>query len=92
MLASLFFVVAGFIQSALVVHLQQCNEEHIRKQEGLRTLIRTMANLSQKEHLTAIKPRYNIHKIDLVACAVCGTLFFLFNVIYWLTFFGFNFN
>ena len=40
----------------------------------------------------SIKPKFNIHKIDVAAFAVGGLLFILFNVIYWTTFLNFNFN
>ena len=45
-----------------------------------------------EERTMTIKPRFNIHKIDLVACAVCGALFIFFNVVYWITYIVVKFN
>ena len=89
MLTSLFFVVAGFIESAFVLHLYESNQKHLMMQQAVNNLLakrkNEMENLSKKESGNPIKPKYNVQKIDLVAFSVGVLLVVLFNVIYWLT-------
>ena len=59
------------------------------KQKTARSLKRKMENLSPKEDVKTILPKFNIQKIDRIAFAVGGLLFLLFNVIYYLTLFYF---
>ena len=62
-------------------------------QKAVRNWMGTMENnVSKEENGNVIEPRFNIHKIDMVACAVSGVLFLLFNVVYWLTYMLFKFN
>ena len=92
MLTSLFFVVAGFIEFAVVLQLHQYNKKCMIKKKSARKWKRKMHILSQKENAITIKPIFNIYKIDRVAFAVGGLSFILFNVMYWFTFLIFNFN
>ena len=91
MLICLLFVVVAFIQSALVVQLHQCNEEHLIQQKIARKWIRA-ANLNGQRTGMAEKPRFNIHQIDVTACAFCALSFILCNIVYWLIFLFWDFN
>ena len=101
MLVCLLFVVTGFIQSAFVVQLHQFNEEHLIRQKAARKWISVTDKLGPNNSLfsqstgergIAIKPRFNIHQIDLIACTVCVLMFLLFNVVYWVTLLVCDFN
>lgn len=96
MLASLFFVVAGFIEFAFVLQLGRYNEN---KQGGNRILRNgnvKPVDLSIIENELSIcldeTPKFNLRKIDQVAFVVGGLSFLLFNAIYWVAFLTFNFN
>jgi hypothetical protein len=100
LLASLFFVVAGFIEFAFVLQLGRCNE---KSTPPLAKLLRNgkinTIDLSPTEHneydeycYSNGKQKFNLRKIDHWAFLVCALLFILFNAIYWPTFLLFNFN
>ena len=101
MLASLFFLVCAFIESIYVLHLQQSNETLLLLQSSVRKWKMAMENGQmvkrktnnevdrlqyQRDHSSFVKQTANIKKIDIGAFIVSGVLFFIFNIIYWLTF------
>ena len=95
LLTCLFFVVAGFIEFAFVLQLQQYNEKHLRRRksskkfEGYRygnprSCCNYNSGRNEIEEIYFIKtPVFNVRKIDIIAFCVVGMLFLFFNVIYW---------
>ena len=97
LLTSLFLIVASFIEFSFVLHLHQRNEKHLQKQKEFRSWMLCIAKISPKENENSMfynygKPLFNISKIDRLAFTFGVVFFFLFNVLYWLTFMNFKFN
>ena len=98
MLSSLFFVVADFVEFALVLHLHQHNEKHAAKEKAIRKWRKKVVNTKNGvENESTVdynidKPKFDIVKIDRVAFVVFGMSFVLFNLIYWIAFLNFNFT
>ena len=92
MVISLLFVVAAFIEFAVVLRLHQYNEKRLAKQKIVRKWKMKMNKSSQNESEDALKPRFNIEHIDIAAFSVYGLLYFVFNVVYWLIFMMLNIN
>ena len=90
MLASLFFVVIGLIQFSCVLHLHQCNEKNQTKLEGPQEEETNMTNLLAKESIRIQFYQRNAmidtKKIDNAAFYITGSLFLIFNSLYWTIF------
>ena len=103
MLTSLFFVVAGFIEFAFVLHLHHQNEKQWQKQKTT-TKCNECTNdkstpgsninnlVSSKKACRVTNVKFNIKKIDLIAFVIGAVLYFLFNVVYWMVFLNFSFD
>ena len=100
MLTCLFFVVAGFIEFAIVLQLQHYNEKHMAKPMttmkfdgyGLRPIQSKHHRIkpSENREFNVIPRVFDVRKIDIIVFAVVCILFILFNVIYWVAFLGFT--
>ena len=100
MIASLFFVVIGFIEFAFILHLIQRNEKQQDSNKSSESTCKT--NDTDKvvsEPLTVndmkcpidnntilVKPKYDVKRIDFIAFEAGILLYVLFNVIYWVVF------
>ena len=90
MLASLTFVVIGLIQFSLVLHLHQINAKHAKDEQPREEELNLNKEVLIKEHVEVQfqnrNVNFNIKKIDNAAFYITGSLFIMFNAIYWLTF------
>ena len=90
-LASLFFVVIGWIEFAVVLYLNRCNKDLKQKethsQENDFKLEAFLANKTASvEFLGKDETLFNIRRIDKAALYCNTFIFLLFNLFYWLKF------
>ena len=100
LIASLFFVVIGFIEFAFILHLIQRNEKQQDSNQSSESTCKTddtdkaalellMVNnikYTTKDKNILVKPKYDVKKIDFIAFEVGTFLYVLFNVVYWVVF------
>ena len=103
LLTSLFFVVAGFIEFAFVLHLHHINEQQLQKQKATSKCKGCSNDKAASDHIvnnfvSNNKPglvtnvMFDIKKIDIIAFVIGLVLYFLFNVVYWTVFLNFSFD
>ena len=99
LLASLFFVVAGFIEFAFVLQLERYNEKSqappmkkIIKNGKINSIDLTLTDNTENSTMAPHhgKQRFDLRKIDQYAFLIGGVSFLLFNAVYWPTFLFFN--
>ena len=100
LLASLLFVVSDFVEFALALSLNQYNEKKQvrrrkysnKKKENMKVVLKKeneiSTNCTGKPTFAQYtgKPTFNVRKIDRVSFVVASLLFFVFNVMYWISF------
>ena len=95
LLISIFFVVIGMIQFAFVLHLHQYNQKELFEDKGKRrkSLKKNLLWYDNVGYVSQNENRkFNIRKIDNIAFNVVGTLFIVFNLLYWTIFMTFSFD
>ena len=94
---------AGFIEFAFVLQLQQYNEKHrvLHKQSigvgyrlgsvkhhSCKRGYRVSDQYKSRAPMLRIPKEFDVRKIDVIAFGVVSVLFLIFNVSYWITFLG----
>ena len=101
LLASLFFVVAAFIEFACVLQMERYNgvaqiisgeTTRLLKNGDITTTTIVQQDYDQRSNSNIDKPRFDLRKIDRIAFVVGGLMFLLFNLVYWFVFLIFDLN
>ena len=101
LLASLFFVVAAFIEFACVLQMERYNgvaqiisgeTTRLLKNGDITTTTIVQQDYDQRSNSSIDKPRFDLRKIDRIAFVVGGLMFLLFNLVYWFVFLIFDLN
>ena len=101
LLASLFFVVAAFIEFACVLQMERYNgvaqiisgeTTRLLKNGDITTTTIVQQEYDKRSNSNIDKPRFDLRKIDRIAFVVGGLMFLLFNLVYWFVFLIFDLN
>ena len=83
------------LQFAFALHLHQYNQRESVKDRGKRRKP-SKNNITFHENVGHISPnnnrKFNIRKIDNIAFNVVGSIFIIFNLLYWTIFMTFSFD
>ena len=99
LLASLFFVVAAFIEFACVLQMERYNgvaqiisgeTTRLLKNGDITTIVQH--DYDKRSNSNIDKPRFDLRKIDRIAFVVGGLMFLFFNLVYWFVFLIFDLN
>ena len=102
LLASLFFVVAAFIEFACVLQMERYNgvsqiiyggeTTRLLKNGDITTTTIVQQDYDKRSNSNIDKPRFDLRKIDRIAFVVGGLMFLFFNLVYWFVFLIFDLN
>jgi len=101
LLASLFFVVAAFIEFACVLQMERYNgvaqiisgeTTRLLKNGDITTTTIVQQDYDKRSNSNIDQPRFDLRKIDRIAFVVGGLMFLLFNLVYWFVFLIFDLN